>query len=119
MTDAVHRVQPSDPEIEEEWLRDTDEPEIRGVEAFRNDASGGWLVGVRAMEFMRQDPLEGELRERIPQALRAVSGVVSAEEHDREKWFVTGTPSGKALAQAAARVVDDLADRTRAAMRFQ
>jgi hypothetical protein len=29
-------------------------------------------------------------------------------------WFVTGTPSGQALVEAAAQVVDDLSDRTRA-----
>ncbi len=29
-------------------------------------------------------------------------------------WFVTGTPSGEALAEAAAQVIDDLSDRTRA-----
>ena len=49
-------------------------------------------------------------------ALRGVDGVTSAEEQDRETWFVTGTPSGKALTQAAAQVVDGLADRARAHM---
>jgi Transposase DDE domain group 1 len=33
---------------------------------------------------------------------------------DIEQWFVTGTPSGKALVEAAAQVVDDLVDRIRA-----
>jgi hypothetical protein len=39
------------------------------------------------------------------------------DEQDREVWFVTGTPSGKELTQAAARVVDQLASEIRAAMR--
>jgi hypothetical protein len=40
-----------------------------------------------------------------------------ADEQDREVWFVTGTPSGKELTEAAARVVDELAGEIRAAMR--
>jgi hypothetical protein len=35
------------------------------------------------------------------------------EAWEREVWFVTGDPSGQALAQAAAAVVDEFADRTR------
>jgi hypothetical protein len=40
--------------------------------------------------------------------------VANVAEHDREQWRVTGGSSGKALVEAAARVVDDLADRARA-----
>ena len=46
-------------------------------------------------------------------ALRAVEGVTDVYEHDNECWGVTGTPSGQALTRAAARVVDELADRMR------
>jgi hypothetical protein len=113
VSDDVEQIEPGDPEFEEEWLRRTDEPEIRAVSANRWDAIGGWQVAVWVMEFVRSDPLETELRQRITSALQAVSGVTSAEEQDNEKWFVTGTPSGKALIEAAARVVDDLADRIR------
>ena len=77
------------------------------------DDTSGWQVAVWTMEFVRSDPLEAEFRQRITDALRQVSGVTRAEEQDREQWFVTGRPSGKALVEAAARVVDDLADRTR------
>ena len=73
----------------------------------------GWQVAVAVMEFVREDPLESELRRRIPVALRSVEGVETAEEYDRELWFVTGTPSGEALVRAVAEVVDDLADQTR------
>jgi hypothetical protein len=38
------------------------------------------------------------------------------ENQDREIWFVTGAPSGKALIQAAAQVIDDLVDEARAYM---
>ena len=66
------------------------------------------------MEFVKQDPLETEIRRRIGGALRAVEGVITADEQDREVWFVTGTPSGRELTEAAARVVDELANETRA-----
>ena len=113
MHDEVEQVKPFDYEISEEWLRKTDEPEVRAVSAAKVDKIGGWHVAVWAMEFVRSDPLEAELRQRIARALQAVTGVTSAEEQDRELWFVTGTPSGRALVEAAARVVDALADQTR------
>ena len=114
MSDEIRQIQPQDPEIQEEWLRETGEPGIRGVNVCRVDEIGGWQVMVWVMEYVREDPLESELRERITTALRDVTGVTSAGEQDRETWFVTGAPSGKALVEAAARVVDDLAGRTRA-----
>ncbi len=43
-------------------------------------AGGGWNVFVDVMEFIREEPLEGELRRRIAAALRAVDGVTAAEE---------------------------------------
>jgi len=98
-------------------VRETGEPDIRNVGVTRIDIPGdisGWQVEIWAMEFVHNEPLESEFRQRIADALRQVSGVASAGEEDRETWFVTGSPSGKALAEAAARVVDDLAGRTRA-----
>ena len=97
---------------DEAWERVTGEPQVRGVEAVRIDFAGGWNVTVGVMEFVREDPLESELRRRIA-ALRSVRGVQTADEMDREVWFVTGTPSGDALVRAAAEVVDDLAGQTR------
>lgn len=112
--DVVQQLEPADSEIGEEWLRRTDEPDLRAVSAARVDRIGGWQVSVWVMEFVRSDPLESELRQRIGNALQAVSGVTSADSQDREVWVVTGTPSGQALVEAAAHVVDDLSDRTRA-----
>ena len=99
---------------DEAWERVTGEPDVRGVEAGRIDFADGWNVTVAVMEFVREDPLESELRRRIAAALRSVGGVETAGEMDREVWFVTGTPSGDALVRAAAEVVDDLAGQTRA-----
>ena len=114
MSDDIRQIQPQDPEIQEEWLRETDEPDVRAVSVCRVDEIGGWQVRVWVMEYVREDPLESELRERITTVLGNVTGVSSAGEQDRETWFVTGAPSGKALIEAAARVVDDLAGQTRA-----
>lgn len=114
MSDDIRQIQPEDDEIAEEWLRETDEPMVGGVSAARIDEMGGWLVSVWAMEGVRSDPYESEFRQRILTALRSVTGVTDAEEHDREDWFAVGNPSGKALVETVAAVVDELADRTRA-----
>lgn len=114
MSNDVQRV--FRPDADEAWERLTDDPEVRGVGSTRIDEIGGWQVTVWVMEFVREDPLETELRQRIGAALRAAEGVVTVDEEDREVWFVTGTPSGKELTEAAARVVDELAGETRAFM---
>jgi hypothetical protein len=114
MSDVIEQVESIDPEIDELWMRTTDEPDIRAVSAHRSDNIGGWQVAVWVMEFVHSDPLEDELRQRITRALQSVTGVTSAAEQDNEKWFVTGTPSGKALVEAAVQVVDDLTERIRA-----
>jgi hypothetical protein len=113
----VRRVQVDD--TDESWERDIegDLAEVRAVGADRIDFAGGWNVTVAVMEFVRDEPLGGELRRRIAAALRAVEGVETAEEMDREVWFVTGAPAGGVLVRAVAEVVDDLADQTWAYVR--
>jgi hypothetical protein len=116
--DEVRQIEPEDDEITEEWIRETDEPEIRAVSAHHVDSNedgdgDSWYVSIWAQEFFRRDPLGLELRQRIQAALLAVAGVTDAGEHDNETWHVEGTPSGEALTRAAASVVDDMADRLR------
>jgi hypothetical protein len=127
MSDGIRQIRPGDSEIREEWTRETAGEELRGVGAFRiagwedkrigwPGSGAGWYVTVPVMEFVRDEPLESELRQRVMTALRGVSGVTGvthAAEHDREKWFLTGAVSGPALITAVAQVVDDLADRVR------
>jgi hypothetical protein len=74
----------------------------------------GWNVTVAVMEFIRRDPLRGELRPQITAALRAVEGVETADEMDTEVWWVSGTPASPALVRAAAGVLDDFDGRIRA-----
>ncbi|MFC6880484.1 MULTISPECIES: hypothetical protein [Actinomadura] len=116
MNDRIEQVQPLDSAIAEEWARNTDEPDVRAVSAHKLRAGQWWTVSVRVMEFVRTDPLESELRRRIAGALSDVNGVAEVEEEDREEWTVVGTPTGEALVEAVARVVDDLADQIRAAL---
>jgi hypothetical protein len=103
---------------EEEWSRETDTPHVRelhGVEAAKwREPRDLWRVTVWVMEFVREEPLEGELRARIAAALRAVPGVTKVLEADREAWDVHGEPSGAALVSAVGAVVDGFASRTRA-----
>jgi hypothetical protein len=116
VNDEIQRIPSEEDDVAEVWSRQTDEPDIRGVEAARIDDIGGWIVGVTVQEFFRQDSLGLELRRRMAAALQAVGGVASVGEHDNESWFVTGTPSGEALTRAAAAVLDDLADQLREGM---
>jgi len=89
--------------------RMTDQPELRNVEAIREDTN--WQVHVWVAEYVREEPLESELHDRMTTALQAVPGVTLVVQEDREVWSVDGTPAGDVLLQAAADVVDDLADR--------
>jgi hypothetical protein len=116
--DAVRRLPDEEVDGAEGWERLTDEPEVRGVEATRHDVDSGWTwsVGVSVMEFIREDPLESEIRNAMLAALVAVPRATAVAEEDREVWIVAGDPSGDALVRAAADVVDTFADRARADM---
>lgn len=113
----AHQQEPADDQIAEEWTREIADPherDVHGVDAVKlRDGDGQWQVTVYVMEFIRDVPLEGTLRTRIPAALRAVPAVVEVSEDDREVWAVRGTPSGSALVDAVARVVDELAPEAR------
>jgi hypothetical protein len=112
---VVERVDPLDDEVSEAWQRLTDEPHVRGVEAYRiNGTAWVWYVTVWAMEFVREEPLESELRSAIPRAIRGVPGVQDAAEQDREVWTIVGSPTGDTLTRAVADAVDQFVDRIRA-----
>ena len=114
---------PADDDSEVEcWERVTDDEDHRIWATLFHHLPGwsspvevrGWTVFVAVMEFIRRDPLRGELRPQITAALRAVEGVETAEEQDTEVWRVSGTPTGPALVQAVAAVLDDFDGRIRA-----
>jgi hypothetical protein len=111
MSDQIRRLPDDEVDGDEGWIRETEEPDLRNLEASRCD--GHWQVGVSVAEFLREEPLESELRNGVASAISAVAGVVEVEEEDREVWRVEGTASGEELLRAAASVVDALADRAR------
>ncbi len=90
MIDDIERVPDDETDAAEAWQRLTDDPEIRGIEVSRHPDAEGWQVYVWVAEFLREDPLEAEFRQRMNAALGAVEGVASVAEEDREVWFVTG-----------------------------
>jgi hypothetical protein len=116
VTDEIRRLPDHDVDGEEGWHRLTTDPDVRGVEAVRQGEPGNdtWHVVAYVAEFLHVDPLEDELSVGLLAALRAVPGVTSVEEEDREVWIVVGTPSGAELVRAAAGVVDGLAPQARA-----
>ncbi len=99
-----HEVTPHDPEIAEEWARETSEPDVRDVGASRWAQPGPWpwKVWVAASEFVRREPLESTLRARLDEELRTAAGVTDVPDEDREVWIVAGDPTGAVLTRAAA-----------------
>lgn len=114
------------PELEE-WTRRTDD-HLLAVSAGRLDLDGSgvlrragvdvlepsWTVSVAMAEFIRSEPLEGEMRSSFDRALRRVPGVERVWEEDRECWAVTGDPDGADLVRAVGEAVDRLALTVRA-----
>lgn len=96
----------------EAWERAVDDPDLRGVDVQRMDhPDWTWEVFVSVAEFLREGPLEHELRTGVDAALRAVPGVTEVVEEDRELWLVRGDAAGPALVAAVGVVVDGLAER--------
>jgi len=113
MSDEIEQViPPEDEEVGEQWQRLTDDPDLRGVDASR-DEGGEWRIGIMAAEFIREEPLESEFRKGVDSALRSVSGVTNVWEEDRELWVAEGSPSGRDLVAAVAAYMDSIADRAR------
>jgi hypothetical protein len=114
--DRIERVADDLVDGVQEWVRHTDDQEIRGVGALQTHSDGpwSWQVSVWVAEFLREEPLEGELRAAVDRAIRSVAGVTDVTEEDREVWIVTGHPSGEELVRAVGDAVDELAPRARA-----
>ena len=78
-------------------------PDILDLGVARLRDGGTWEISVALAEFVRDDPLEADMRQQLHAALQGVSGVQTVSEHDRETWDVTGTPSGEDLIRARCR----------------
>ena len=72
-----------------------------------------WQLYLEAAEFVRDDPLESELRAAVDAAARSVPGVAEVVEEDREVWLIRGGDAAEVLA-AVSRALDGLAPKLRA-----
>jgi hypothetical protein len=94
------------------FARDVDDPELLGVEVYPcGAASWTWEITVWVAQYLREDPLENELRRDVEAALTAVPDVAEVAHEDREVWLVRGGADGGELVRAVAAVVDALAPR--------
>jgi hypothetical protein len=119
MSDEIRRLDAFETDADEAWERLTDEPDIRCVEVASSAENGGWLVSAAVAELLSDaDPLEGTLHQRMLSALGAVGGVEAVQKLDLDVWLVRGSASGRALTEAAAQVVDGLADGFRQSLNF-
>lgn len=109
MSEEIARLPDDEVDGDEGWVRTTEDPELRNLEAHRYD--NDWRVTVWMADHLRDDPHESDLRKAMATALRAVPGVTAVYEEDREVWAVEGQPAGDGLLRAAAVVVDGLAAR--------
>jgi hypothetical protein len=116
MPDDIQQITPSDEELEQEWVRFS-EDEFRSVGASK-PVDYMWQVTLAIAEFLREEPLESEMRREMDRVLRAVPGVTDVTEGDREVWDVSGSPTGEDLVRAAVTVVDAIADRAHEQIRF-
>lgn len=116
MTDArIVQVPDDDVDGLQEWVRETDDDDLRGVGALQMAAHGRWTwqVFVSVAEFLREEPLEGEMRAAVDHAIRSVPGVTEVAEEDREVWILSGDPSGEELVRSVGEAIDRLAPRAR------
>jgi len=90
MTDEIRPIPRSelDGHCGEGWERVTDQPDLRGVSAsmIRLGEQSCWSVAAAVAEFVRDDPLEADLRRQMAAALGAVEGAAGVWEEDREVW---------------------------------
>jgi hypothetical protein len=111
----VQQIQPFDSSIQEEWIRVTEEQDLLGVGASKFD-SNTWRVFVNVAEFIREEPLQSDLFERITEALAKTDGVETAYQEDREVWIVQGDVTGESLIQSCAVALNELEPNIRAAI---
>lgn len=111
---VVDQVESEDEDIVEAWSRRTDEPHILGVSAIRlSEDEWPWQVAASIAEYIRDEPLQSQMRAAMLSALSRVSGVEDVEEDERGIWVLEGCVHGRDLVLAAVAVVDQLASEAR------
>jgi hypothetical protein len=105
----VKRIKPMDSSILEEWTRVTDNEDVLGASASKSaENKSEWQVFINVAEFVREEPLESKLHQRITDSLRSIDGVVEVIHEDREVWLVRGNVSGESLVRSSATVLNEL-----------
>jgi len=105
----IERVEPSDNEILEEWVRvlHKNHLQFHSVNAIRvKDEEFPWYLCFGAGEFIREEPFVGYLNNAISNALLNVEGVNAAYHEDTEKYVIAGAPSGEELVLSASKAID-------------
>lgn len=103
----VKRIDPMDDAIIEEWTRVIKNEDILGVSASKY-ADGDWHVFINVAEFIREEPLESKLHQRITDSLAGIDGVVEVIHEDREVWLVRGDVTGEALVRSSSAALNEL-----------
>lgn len=82
----IHRVQPLDDQILEEWERLSEESEQRAIYAVRlaSQELWPWQVHVAAAGFIRSGPASQELADSLTDIFRAIPGVRAVLRDDTE-----------------------------------
>jgi hypothetical protein len=114
--DRVVRLPDDEVDGLQEWVRETDDDDLRGVGALQMRPANdrwSWQVFVAVAEFLRDEPLEGEMRLAVGHAIGSVAGVTEVAEEDREVWILSGDPSGEELVRSVGGAIDRLAARAR------
>lgn len=93
-----------------EWINSVDDEDrqILGVRVIQEDDSEYFIIFISVAEFIREEPLENEFREKIHLSLSKVPGVKAVEEEDREVWAVEGSTNGPALIKASVATLQEL-----------
>jgi hypothetical protein len=108
-TIQVRERTPLDETVLEEWERVTTERDVSGVGVSKISETGySWQVFINVAEFIRKEPLQGQLFTAISQALLDVPGVTSAVQEDREVWLVKGSPTGEELVRHCSRALNNM-----------
>lgn len=106
----ILQIPPFDEAIREHWEVNAHDIDLFGFSALCEPAMQyPWSLCINVAEFVTQEPLESQFRERIGAAISAVAGVTAIEEADREVWVVAGDVAGEALVEAVLTVLLQMA----------
>ena len=109
----IEQFEPSDDEVIEEWNRKCEQHlrDIHGVNALKLKDNGDypWVIYFGAGEFIREEPFFTKMNDAIYEALTSLENVNEVHAEDREKYIVSGNPSGHELVKVVSEAIDNFA----------